>query len=100
MALTRGAVITAVLPSEFGKPRPVIVLRANRFMEHRLVTVVPITSAQQDAPLLRLDLGSSAENGLHLPSQAMADAVQSIPVTRVGQMIGQLSLAETQMIER
>jgi mRNA interferase MazF len=98
--LKRGAIATAAMPGDFGKPRPVVVLRSDRFAAHRFVTVMPVTGTRQDAPQLRLDLEPTQDNGLQLLSQAMIDGVQSIAIRRIGQVIGQLAADDMMAIDR
>ena len=42
--VTRGDIVVAALPGDTGKPRPAIVLRADRFAAHHRVTLLPLTS--------------------------------------------------------
>jgi mRNA interferase MazF len=80
--LSRGTVVTASIGSPSGKPRPFLVLRSNHFAAHSLVTIVAFTSTLADAASLRVTVQPSAENGLHAPSQAMIDHIQSIRAER------------------
>ena len=96
MRLRRGAVVAASIGGPSGKPRPFLVLRSDHFTEHSLVTLLAFTSTFTEAPLLRITVQPSAENGLQMPSQAMVDHVQSVRVQRVEQQIGQL--AETDLL--
>lgn len=72
MQLKRGAVVTASIGGPSGKPRPFLVLRSSHFTEHSLVTIMAFTGTLEEAQLLRVTVQPSAENGLHLPSQAMS----------------------------
>jgi mRNA interferase MazF len=98
--VNRGDVVVAALPGDAGKPRPWIVLRADRFADHSRVTLLPLTSELQDAPILRVDVSPSADNGLRVPSQAMVDRSVSVPVQRVGLVIGRLDPAAMRAIDR
>jgi mRNA interferase MazF len=76
------------------------VLRSDRFAEHQIVSLVPLTSVRREAPLLRIDISPSSGNGLNGPSQAMIDTVQSVRVQRVGGIIGQLAAADLRRVAR
>jgi mRNA interferase MazF len=54
-----------------------------------------MTSELSDAPTFRVTLDPSAENGLRVTSQVMADKPVTIRRGRVGREIGTLSLEET-----
>jgi mRNA interferase MazF len=72
----RGDIVTAVLPSELGKPRPVLILQSDYFADLESVTVIPLTSVIKDAPLLRLTIEPSELTGLRKPSQLMIDKIR------------------------
>lgn len=76
----RGDLVTIAVQGDFGKPRPALVIQANHFSEHSSVTVLPITSMLVAAPLLRVTVQPSAENGLQQPSQVMVD--RAMPTKR------------------
>lgn len=89
--VTRGDLVTVVVPGDYGKPRPALVVQADLFNEtHTSVTVIPVTSTLVDAPLFRLTMEPSPGNGLRSLSQLMIDKVTTIPRARVGQCIGHL----------
>ena len=100
MEIKRGAVVTIALSGDFGKPRTAIVLRSDHFNAHQLVSLVPLTTIRQNAPLLRIDIAPSTRNGLTTPSQAMIDALQSVRVQRISRVIGQLAAADLRRIAR
>ncbi len=50
----RGDLVTIAMQGDFGKPRPALVVQANQFSEHGSVTVLPVTSTLNAAPLLRV----------------------------------------------
>jgi len=69
----RGDFVTIAMQGDFGKPRPALVIQADQFSEHATVTVLPVTSTLIAAPLFRVTVQPSAENGLRKPSQVMVD---------------------------
>jgi mRNA interferase MazF len=98
--VTRGDIVVAALPGDTGKPRPAIVLRADRFAAHHRVTLLPLTSEVRDEPFLRVDVAPSAGNGLQVASQAMVDRSASVSAGRVGGVIGRLAAADMRSIDQ
>jgi len=88
--MKRGDLVTIALTGDFGKPRPALIVRSNLFAEHLLVTVLPITSDLEKAPLLRIPIDPSPANGLRKPSHIMIDAIQTVRREKVGRVIGRI----------
>ena len=89
--MRRGDVVTVVLPGDYGKPRPAVVVQADHFNDtHASITVVPVTSTLVNAPLFRLAVEPSAHNGLRVLSQVMVDKLASVRRERIGTVIGGL----------
>ena len=86
--MRRGDLVTVALQGDLGKPRPALVVQSALFDEHPSVAVLPITSVEADAPLLRIVLEPDAANGLKLRSHVMVDKPQSVARSRVGSVIG------------
>ena len=76
--MRRGDFVTIAMPGDFGKPRPALVIQTDHFVEHPTVTILPVTSTLVDAPLLRITVPPSAENGLRKPSQVMVDKAMTV----------------------
>jgi mRNA interferase MazF len=98
--MMRGDLVTIAIQGEFGKPRPALVIQADQFSEHATVTVLPVTSTLVAAPLLRITVQPSAENGLHKPSQVMADKAITIKRDKVGQAFGLIDADTLLEVER
>jgi mRNA interferase MazF len=91
MEITRGDIVVAVLPGDYGKGRPAVVVQSDAFnATHASIVVCPITTHLVDAPLFRVALASSAETGLEAPSQVMADKVMAIKRERIARVIGRV----------
>jgi len=88
--MKRGDVVTIAVPGDFGKPRPALVIQADAFNRHATVTVLPMTSHLVDAPLLRVDVRPSPENGLQTPSQVMVDKAVTVKREKIGRVFGQI----------
>ena len=98
--LKRGDIVSVALQGDFGKPKPAVVVQSDLFSEHATVTVLPVTSTLLEAPLLRLDLESYAENSLKKTSQIMVDKIMTIRRVKVGQRIGAVSEEQLLQISR
>jgi len=86
----RGDIVTVAMPGDFGKPRPALIIQANQFNAHSSVTVLLLTSTNVQAPLLRVSVQPSDNNGLRKPSQVMIDKIMTIKRERLGPAIGRL----------
>ena len=89
--MTRGEIYTAAARGPYtGKPRPVVMLQDDRFDATASVTVCPFTTNPVEAPLLRLPIEPSEDNGLEQPSQLMVDKVTTVPRSSLGERLGKL----------
>jgi mRNA interferase MazF len=87
----RGEIYTAAARGPYaGKPRPVLIVQDDRFDATASVTVCPLTASPVEAPLLRLPIDPSEENGLDQPSQIMVDKVSTVPRSSLGDRLGKL----------
>jgi len=98
--MMRGDFVTIAMQGDFGKPRPALVIQANQFDEHATVTVLPVTSTLVAAPLFRIIVQPSAENGLPKPSQVMVDKALTVKRDKVGQAFGRIDADAMMEIER
>ena len=92
--------MTIAMQGDSGKPRPALVIQADQFGEHATVTVLPVTGTQIDAPLLRITIQPSAENGLQKPSQVMVDKTMTVKCDKVGPAFGSIDVDTMVEIER
>jgi mRNA interferase MazF len=98
--MTRGDLVTIAIPGDFGKPRPALVIQADQFQEHATRTVLPVTSILVPAPLFRITLEPSADNGLRKPSQVMVDKAMTVRRDKVGPVFGRIDSDTLVEIER
>lgn len=98
--MKRGDLVTVALQGDYGKPRPALVIQSGQFPETATVTVLLITSKLVDAPLLRLTVQPSSENGLSKPSQVMIDKAMTVRADKLGSVIGSLDQAFMLRINR
>jgi mRNA interferase MazF len=99
--VTRGEIYTAAARGAYsGKPRPVVVVQDDRFDATGSVTVCPFTTNPVDAPLLRIPIEPSSDNGLDQPSSLMVDKVTTVPRSGLGQHLGRLRDDELVQLNR
>jgi mRNA interferase MazF len=82
--------VTIALQGDYGKPRPGLVIQSDLFSEHPSVTILPVTSELREAPLFRITIVPTTENGLRKPSQVMVDKAQTVAREKVGAVIGRI----------
>ena len=88
--MRRGDFVTVSVQGDFDKPRPALIVQADAFADHATTTVLLVSSALIDAPLLRLTVQPDEANGLRKPSQIMIDKTMTIMRTRIGEAFGRL----------
>jgi mRNA interferase MazF len=99
--VTRGEIYTAAARGPYtGKPRPVVILQDDRFDATASIAVCPFTSSPVEAPLLRLPIDPSEENGLEQASQLMVDKVTTVPRSSLGERLGKLRDEELVALNR
>lgn len=89
--MKRGDVVVVVVPGDYGKPRPAVVVQTDLVNDtHASIVMCPITSHMQDAELFRLTIQPSPGNGLQKISQVMVDKLVAVRRDKIGQVIGTL----------
>ena len=96
--MRRGEIYTAAARGAYtGKPRPVLVIQDDRFDATASVTICPFTTNQLDAPLLRIRIEPTNQNGLDQPSSLMVDKLTTMPKTNLGERLG--ALGDGQLVQ-
>ena len=98
--MMRGELVTVAIQGDFGKPRPALVIQSNQFDEHSTVTILPVSSTLVNAPLFRITVQPSEENGLQKPSQIMADKAITVKRDKMGQTFGRIDADTMIEVER
>ncbi len=89
--MNRGDLVTIAMQGDFGKPRPALVIQASQFDEHATVTILPVTSALVQAPLLRVSVQPDDRNNLQKPSQVMVDKAMTVKRDKLGEVFGSVN---------
>jgi len=74
-----------------GKPRPAVIVQDDTFDATLSVTVCLFTTDPTDAPLFRVSIEATEENGLHGSSMLMVDKITTVPKGKLGSRIGRLN---------
>jgi mRNA interferase MazF len=77
-------------PGYVGKPRPAVIVQDDHF-DTDSVTICPFTTDPVDAPLFRLEIEPSPDNGLRETCRLMVDKVTTIPRSKLGERLGALA---------
>ncbi|RQU41915.1 type II toxin-antitoxin system PemK/MazF family toxin [Burkholderia cenocepacia] len=88
--MNRGSIVTVALQGDFAKARPALVVQSDLFAEHPSVTLLLMSSAMVDAPLIRITVVPSEQNGLRMPSQIAVDKMFTVRREKIGRPIGHL----------
>lgn len=95
--MKRGEIWTVSGAGYAGKPRPAVIVQSDRFGDTRSVAICIFTTFETDAPLARLSVVPSAQNGLREPCHLMVDKITTVPRRQMGTLVGQL---ESELVTR
>ena len=102
--MTRGEIFSVVLPGDFGKPRPGVIVQTDLInLTHPTFLVCPFTSDPMPGNILRPTVEPEPANGLQARSQIMVDKLLAVRREKVRGRIGRLdpgTLAELDRILR
>ena len=98
--MRRGDLVTIAAQGAFGKPRPALVIQSDPYDAHATVTVLPVSSDLVAAPLFRIAIQPTTENGLHKRSQVMADKALTVRRDKVGPTFGRIDADSMVEVER
>ena len=98
--MKRGDLVSTIGHGAYGKPRPALVIQSDIFSNHPSVTLLLLTSDLKNAPLFRIEIEPTAENGLQKLSQVMIDKSVTAPIEKVGAVFGRIDDATMLEINR
>jgi len=82
------------------KPRPALIIQDDFFAGTDSVTVLPLTTTIVDAPLLRVPIIHTTDNGLVQDSWVMIDKLTTVRRSNLAQRIGRVAIEELINCER
>jgi mRNA interferase MazF len=100
MEVRRGDLVIVAIPGDYGKPRPALIVQSDPFNEIISLTVLPLTSDLQPAPLVRITIEPNTGNGLERRSQIMIDKAATVLRAKVGRQIGRVDGATMRAVDR
>ena len=90
--MKRGEVWTVADGSGYaGKPRPAVVIQDDRFDGTGSITIGTFTTDPTDAPLFRVAIEPTKQNGLITASRLMVDKITTVPKARLGMRLGRIT---------
>lgn len=90
--MRRGDIWTVAGGADYaGKPRPAVILQDDAFDATTSVTICPFTTHAIDAPLVRLAVEPSDDNGLRAASHLMVDKITTVSRGKLEAHVGQLA---------
>lgn len=90
--MSRGEIWTVAGGAGYaGKPRPAVIVQDDNFDATASVTICAFTTDPTEAPLFRLPVEPTEENGLHIASSLMVDKITTVPRTKLGSRAGRLA---------
>jgi mRNA interferase MazF len=90
--MQRGEIWTIAGGGDYtGKPRPAVIVQDDSFDATSSVTVCAFTTDPTDAPLFRIPIEPSEENGLRALSRLMVDKLTTVSRERLGTRVGRLA---------
>lgn len=99
--MRRGEVWTVAGARGFlGKPRPAVIVQSEAFDQTLSVVVCPFTTDATEAPMFRLAIDPTEENGLRQRSMIMTDKIGAVDRRKLGTRLGRLTLDEVTRLER
>lgn len=78
-----------------GKPRPAVIVQDDHFDATRSITICAFTTDPTEAPLFRVVVEPSEENGLRATSRLMVDKITTVPKEKLGSCLGRLADEDT-----
>jgi mRNA interferase MazF len=83
-----GGIVTVAVSGDYGKPRPAVIIQANRLDDTDSVLVCRITTTERDTLTYRLRVRTADGTGLREISYVMADKVFAAKRAKCGRVIG------------
>ena len=100
MAVKRGDIVLAA-HADLGKPRPAVVVQADRFNENAMtILVCPLTSDITERLSLRPFVPAGPDTGLRERSQIMTDKMLALRSDRIRGVLGSIDASTGDQLDR
>ena len=99
--MKRGDIVPVAWTGDYGKPRPAVVIQANRLTESGVesILVCQMTSDLHPASIRRITVVPTPENGLLRPSQIMVEKIFAAKRTKCGAVMGVMDEASMDALD-
>ncbi len=87
-------------PDYAGKPRPAVIVQDDAFAGTSSITLCPFTTRMVDAPLIRLPIEPTRQNGLNVASDVMIDKITTVARTKLQKRVGRLAAEDMIRVNR
>ncbi|WP_416952401.1 type II toxin-antitoxin system PemK/MazF family toxin [Nocardioides sp. T5] len=98
--MRRGDIVTVAGGVYASKPRPALVLQDDRFDATDSLTVCPFTTLDLDAPLIRVRVEATGDNGLVQDSFLMVEKITTVRRSNAHIVLGRLDSSTMVELER
>ena len=99
--MNRGEIWTVSGGQEYaGKPRPAVIVQDDNFHATASVTICAFTTDATEAPIFRLLVEPTEENGLRADSRLMVDKLTTVPKAKIGSRVGRLADSDLLRLNR
>lgn len=89
--MKRGEIWTVSGGADYaGKPRPVVIVQDDDFDATRSITICAFTTDPTEAPLFRIRIDPTDQNGLQAASGLMVDKITTVSKEKLGARMGRL----------
>ena len=100
LAFHRGDVVVCVVPGDYGKPRPAVIVQSDYFnAAHETIALCPVSSHLTGLGVFRVPLPASVATGLQKDSEVMVDTLLASRRSRIRQRIGHLSSLQMDLVD-
>ena len=99
--MNRGHIVTIAIQGDLGKPRPALIIQSDAFNDtHATITVLLVSSEIVNAPLFRINVEPSPDNGIQKSCQIQVDKPMTLKREKIGEVIGRIDDATMLQVNR
>lgn len=100
--MKRGDIVIVSAPGDYGQPRPAVVIQTDALtgLGIQSVALCLMSSAPLTAPLFRISIEPTPENGLKKPTQIMVEKLFTVPRSKIERTVGKLDEGQLVQLNR